>query len=273
MLNHCFLWRRCLAKKLFSKPIGYLEILLKKKWLFGILDDFVTKQLAHNVTWGLSLLCEMEHKGNLYITSAQGLDGLPVPSSTATNIQAKARVSDLIDHVNKCWKTDLINDLFDSNTASLILNMRIPRCSKDKLVWTLTKNGFFTVKSAYYALYNQKFHQGVSMAQASQNSFWKKIWSINAIPRIKLFVWKCVRDILPSHERLNRNYSQQDIKCNRCRSEDESSLHMLLYCPFARSIWFTTVGYRCNEGQFNSLKIGFSAGLKQEIVWSARWLL
>ncbi|XP_019437629.1 PREDICTED: ABC transporter D family member 1-like isoform X3 [Lupinus angustifolius] len=48
------------------------KYLLKKKWVFGILDDFITKQLPHNVTWLLSLLYAMEHQGDRASISTQG---------------------------------------------------------------------------------------------------------------------------------------------------------------------------------------------------------
>lgn len=56
----------------FRELLDHSLLLLKKKWLYGILDDFVTKQLPHNVTWGLSLLYAMEHKGDRALTSNQG---------------------------------------------------------------------------------------------------------------------------------------------------------------------------------------------------------
>lgn len=56
----------------FRELLDHSKILLKKKWLFGVLDDFITKQLPHNVTWGLSLLYAMEHKGDRASTSTQG---------------------------------------------------------------------------------------------------------------------------------------------------------------------------------------------------------
>ncbi|KAL8188587.1 hypothetical protein R6Q57_029875 [Mikania cordata] len=56
----------------FNEVLVHAKTLLKKKWLFGILDDFVTKQLPHNVTWGLSLLYAMEHKADRSLTSTQG---------------------------------------------------------------------------------------------------------------------------------------------------------------------------------------------------------
>lgn len=56
----------------FKELLDHSRMLLKKKWIYGILDDFVTKQLPHNVTWGLSLLYAMEHQGDRALTSTQG---------------------------------------------------------------------------------------------------------------------------------------------------------------------------------------------------------
>ncbi|KVI04747.1 AAA+ ATPase domain-containing protein, partial [Cynara cardunculus var. scolymus] len=56
----------------FNELLVHANILLRRRWLFGILDDFVTKQLPHNVTWGLSLLYAMEHKADRSLTSTQG---------------------------------------------------------------------------------------------------------------------------------------------------------------------------------------------------------
>nr|CAD1833672.1 unnamed protein product [Ananas comosus var. bracteatus] len=55
-----------------EKLLEHSKLLLRKKWLYGILDDFVTKQLPHNVTWGLSLLYALEHQGDRALTSTQG---------------------------------------------------------------------------------------------------------------------------------------------------------------------------------------------------------
>ncbi|XP_058185116.1 ABC transporter D family member 1 [Rhododendron vialii] len=63
---------KMMVESRFQELLDHSKILLKKKWLFGILDDFITKQLPHNVTWGLSLLYAMEHKGDRASTSTQG---------------------------------------------------------------------------------------------------------------------------------------------------------------------------------------------------------
>lgn len=63
---------KAMIESRFNELLVHAKIFLRKKWLFGILDDFVTKQLPHNVTWGLSLLYAMEHKADRSLTSTQG---------------------------------------------------------------------------------------------------------------------------------------------------------------------------------------------------------
>ncbi|KAJ8765454.1 hypothetical protein K2173_014576 [Erythroxylum novogranatense] len=63
---------KAMIESRFRELLDHSMILLKKKWLYGILDDFVTKQLPNNVTWGLSLLYALEHTGDRAMTSTQG---------------------------------------------------------------------------------------------------------------------------------------------------------------------------------------------------------
>uniref|UniRef100_A0A0D9ZT81 ABC transporter domain-containing protein n=1 Tax=Oryza glumipatula TaxID=40148 RepID=A0A0D9ZT81_9ORYZ len=63
---------KAIVEAKFMKLLDHSKILLRKQWLYGIVDDFVTKQLPHNVTWGLSLLYALEHKGDRALTSTQG---------------------------------------------------------------------------------------------------------------------------------------------------------------------------------------------------------
>lgn len=63
---------KAMVESRFMELLNHSALLLKKKWMFGVLDDFTTKQLPHNVTWGLSLLYAMEHKGNRASVSTQG---------------------------------------------------------------------------------------------------------------------------------------------------------------------------------------------------------
>ncbi|XAR73376.1 Fatty-acyl-CoA-transporting ATPase [Bertholletia excelsa] len=63
---------KAMVEARFRNLLRHSKILLQKKWLFGVLDDFITKQLPHNVTWALSLFYAMEHEGDRALTSTQG---------------------------------------------------------------------------------------------------------------------------------------------------------------------------------------------------------
>ncbi|XP_047321673.1 ABC transporter D family member 1 [Impatiens glandulifera] len=63
---------KAMIESRFKDLLDHSASHLKRKWLFGALDDFITKQLPHNVTWGLSLLYAIEHSGDRALTSTQG---------------------------------------------------------------------------------------------------------------------------------------------------------------------------------------------------------
>ncbi|XP_026419685.1 uncharacterized protein LOC113315634 [Papaver somniferum] len=92
------------------------------------------------------------------------------PAINATNPSSYTYVTGLIDEDTKSWKSLLIYNLFDTTTAQQILSMRIPYNSEDRLCWTLTKNDNFIVKSAYYALYNIKNHNGQATYKRNSNN-------------------------------------------------------------------------------------------------------
>ncbi len=41
------------------------------RWLYSVADDFFTKQLPHNVTWGLTVLYALDAAKDLADVSAQ----------------------------------------------------------------------------------------------------------------------------------------------------------------------------------------------------------
>ncbi|MCO5596316.1 hypothetical protein L7F22_050377 [Adiantum nelumboides] len=56
----------------FNALMEHSKRLLWKRWLLDILDGFITKELPHNVTWGLSLLYAMDNSSNGAFSAKQG---------------------------------------------------------------------------------------------------------------------------------------------------------------------------------------------------------
>lgn len=56
-------------------------------------------------------------------------------------------------------------------------------------------------------------------------------------PRAQFFAWKCLHDIVPTRERLQREIPITDNKCG-LYSKLEETLHYLLFTyPYTRAVW------------------------------------
>lgn len=71
--------------------------------------------------------------------------------SHVARLYPKATVNELINVENCSWKVDLLQDIFSNEEISLITSSPLTLSGReDQLVWSLTKNGNFNVKSVYY---------------------------------------------------------------------------------------------------------------------------
>ncbi|KAF7826982.1 hypothetical protein G2W53_018146 [Senna tora] len=105
--------------------------------------------------------------------------------------------------------------------------------SEDKPVWSLSKDGNFSTKSAYMLIKGEQDLEDVDV--------WKKIWKWKGPEKIKYFMWLCVKDrVLTNVNRRRRNLSLSDL-CPRCRVCSESVLHMVRDCNYARNVWLRLV--------------------------------
>lgn len=97
------------------------------------------------------------------------------------------KVSDLIDAHSITWKVDVVRKLFNNADAEKILQIRLFATGDDRLVWTLTRNGQFTVRSAYNKLVDIKTNLQANYDEEAAKLY-KKIWDIDTLPRVKNFI-------------------------------------------------------------------------------------
>ncbi|KAK9988307.1 hypothetical protein SO802_028546 [Lithocarpus litseifolius] len=170
---------------------------------------------------------------------------LPTPSthkviSTPRDFDDFPMVSSLIDANSKWWKPDLVKALFLQSEASEILkiplNLNLP---EDSLIWLGNRRGSFLVKSAYYVAKELVEFEAACASSSNHlaSPFWKKIWHVNAPPKIKIFAWRVCLDALPTMLNLRRRGLNTAGFCQICDKELESISHALFHCNHAKQTW------------------------------------
>ncbi|CAI8606584.1 unnamed protein product [Vicia faba] len=136
---------------------------------------------------------------------------------------------------NRMWNRDLVMQCFNRNEAlqaiSIPLSIRNPM---DSLIWYRERNGEYSVKSAYHLIKGMEEAEGAGPL----NRLKETIWKVRMLPRIKNFVWRLCKDILPTEANLLKKGSCFETLCPLCSEAPESSSHLFFLCPFAKRVWF-----------------------------------
>ena len=112
----------------------------------------------------------------------------------------------------------------------------------DSLVWAWTKKGIFTVKSAYHVAHGwlaEGRGSGVGGEESNMNKkkeFWTTIWGLKCPSKVKNFLWRACKNILPTNYCLWLRKVSKEDGCRLCGLV-ESSGHALWDCCMAEVVW------------------------------------
>ena len=154
-----------------------------------------------------------------------------------------ARVADVMDCRKGTWDMEKLNNIFLPHEAKVILSIPIsPSLPEDSLVWAWTNNRSFTVQSAY-GVALQALKEGQQISDKGTNSdnskmtnIWKSIWQLKCPNKIKHFLWRACKSILPTNHCLARRKIGTMVGCEFC-GEKETSGHTLWNCLMATEEW------------------------------------
>ena len=155
-------------------------------------------------------------------------------------LEENATVERLINRDTMQWRGELLDSVFLPRDAEIIraipLSARQPR---DCLIWSGTKRGLFTVKSAYNMLISQAraAEASTSSSSSGESHLWSSIWSASVPPKVRTFMWRACKDILPTQTKLFEKRCIHTYTCLWCCEEAETSDHVLWQCEFAQKVW------------------------------------
>ena len=154
-------------------------------------------------------------------------------------LDSNALVSDLIDNDTKWWNLPMLKNNFSEEEVNLILSMPISVTNRgDKQIWRGTKNGLFSVKSAYFIQKElDRKEEAESSSGTGTSKVWKEIWKLR-LPNVgKNFLWRACHEILPTRVNLHKKKIVEDALCPLCGREEETVMHVLWLCPAAVDVW------------------------------------
>jgi ribonuclease HI len=154
-------------------------------------------------------------------------------------LQPESTVNQLIDGDIKCWNRPLLARLFSVEEIEMILAIPISCTNQeDILIWRGTKNGLFSVRSAYH-LHKELENNALASTSTSQprSDFWKGLWALRVLNVEKNFLWRACQNILPTRGNLHKRKVISDPLCPVCGLEEETALHILWQCPSAMDVW------------------------------------
>ncbi|XP_026431823.1 uncharacterized protein LOC113329069 [Papaver somniferum] len=69
------------------------------------------------------------------------------------------------------------------------------------------------------------------------DSFWKSIWKIDMSQRVKVFLWKCIQNVIATNVNLYGKVDNINPNCTMCGENLETAEHLFFHCSYAREIW------------------------------------
>lgn len=109
----------------------------------------------------------------------------------------------------------------------------------DFFTWKYNKSGQMTVKSAYWLALTKKAETNLPDAfmEPSINGLKDRVWKVQTLPKIRVFLWKTLSAALPTADLLLARGMKVDNRCQTCGGETDSINHLLFECCFARQVW------------------------------------
>ncbi|CAN1762611.1 Putative ribonuclease H protein At1g65750 [Linum perenne] len=155
-------------------------------------------------------------------------------------INTEDMVSDFVDS-DGCWDVNRLTSCLPAEAVDMVVGMTLP-CDdrgEDQWVWGGENHGQFSIKSAYKLIHD--------CADPSSTDPWMTIWNWKGPNRVRFFLWLAVQDKLLTNGSRVRRHMTTDGSCPICHAAEETTIHVLRDCTFAKDVWKHVRGAEANH--------------------------
>lgn len=136
------------------------------------------------------------------------------------------KVAEFINPTTKVWDKGKLESYIPPEEMQKICNIPISLVgAQDKLIWRHTSSGKYTVNSGY----GQKVINSMkgnpdspSCSFIPSKSTWNRLWKVKAMPKVRMFVWKAVKNWVSCRANLFRRKCASSPQCPICNSASET---------------------------------------------------
>ncbi|KAL5581032.1 hypothetical protein UlMin_013474 [Ulmus minor] len=86
-----------------------------------------------------------------------------------------------------------------------------------------------------------------SSTDPATGSWWNALWNASIPPKVKVFWWRAIHDILPTTWNLRRHHIPATASYALCGYGMETTSHSLFLCPLMKPFWKSTMWASCLE--------------------------
>jgi len=93
--------------------------------------------------------------------------------------------------------------------------------ARDRMSWGESKDGLFSVKSAYALLTKDE------LPRPNMEALYGRVWRVMAPERVRVFLWLVSHQVIMTNMERKRRHMSDTGMCLLCRNGDETILHVL----------------------------------------------
>ncbi|KAA3467043.1 reverse transcriptase [Gossypium australe] len=224
-----------LKMKVVDKLDNYLGLPLivgkKKSTVFKSISNRISSRMN---SWSKRLLSY----GGKEVFIKSVLQSIPTYAFSVF-LAPKGVIEELHSKISRLWDLHLFNIALLGRQVWRLITYKDTLCYRVILdatigalkTWLVPQpHGYFTSKSAYSWLILNKVGYG------PHRFFWRNIWKLQTLPKIRIFCWRIGHEILPTYKKIAAIRKEFKTDCPRCGAGEETLLHALKDCPIAREI-------------------------------------
>jgi ribonuclease HI len=154
--------------------------------------------------------------------------------------QVVVQVHELLSPGGGGWNEGKLRETFYDGDVDDILKIPVGRAgTEDYLAWNYTKNGIFSVKSAYHLkqrIKQQNTGKACSSNSCDEHQGWLALWGADVPGKVHVHCWRLAKNGLAVGEELRRRHIKEGVRCVACNRE-ETILHRFWECAHSLRVW------------------------------------